>query len=138
MPTEHAQSLPWRLGHGRFDSGQNLTRSPPLRRTELVWSTTQLLHLRLDALERPVWPHCTHFAWFSALLEPLAQPSNVLHCTVNATTKKITNYVIHSSLPINKYFFHIEGQRPLADSMLLRDVPSGGASVIRGHASAID
>ena len=42
--------------------------------------------LRLDAVQRPVWPHRTHFAWFSALPEPLAQRSNVLHYPVNATT----------------------------------------------------
>ena len=28
----------------------------------------------------------THLAWFSAVDEPLAQLSNVLHCPVNATT----------------------------------------------------
>ena len=87
VPVEHAQSLPPRLGHGRFGLGQNLTRSPPLQRTGLVWSTTaQMLELRLDALPRPVSPHCTQFAWFSALLELLAQLSNFLHCPVNATT----------------------------------------------------
>ena len=37
-------------------------------------------------LSRPVWPQCTHLAWFSALLEPLAQLSNVLRWPVNATT----------------------------------------------------
>ena len=46
-------------------SAKNLTRSPPLQRTGLVWSTTtQLLELRLDALQRPVWLHRTHYAWF--------------------------------------------------------------------------
>ena len=42
--------------------------------------------LRLDAVQRPIWPHCMHFAWFSSLPEPLAQLSNVLRCPVNATT----------------------------------------------------
>ena len=36
--------------------------------------------------QRPVWPHRTHLAWFSALIEPLAQLGNVLHCPINATT----------------------------------------------------
>ena len=87
VPTEHAQSLPRRLVHGRLDLGQDLTRSPPLQRTGLVRSTTtQLLELRLDALQRPVWPHRTHFAWLSAFIEPLAQLGDVLHCPVSATT----------------------------------------------------
>ena len=52
-----------------------------------------LLDLRLDALQRPVWPQCTHLAWFSAVHEALAQLGNVLHCPVNATTHgaKIAN-----------------------------------------------
>ena len=49
-------------------------------------TTTQLLDLRLDALERPVWPQCSHLAWFSAVHESLVQLSNVLQCPVNATT----------------------------------------------------
>ena len=32
----------------------------------------------------------THFAWFSAFFEPLAQLSNVLHCPVNATIHDAT------------------------------------------------
>ena len=28
-------------------------------------TSTQMLDLRLDALQRPVWPQCTHLAWFS-------------------------------------------------------------------------
>ena len=43
-----------------------------------------------DDDDDPVWPHCTHFAWFSALLKPLAQLSNVLYCPVNATTADAT------------------------------------------------
>ena len=42
--------------------------------------------LRLDAVQRPVWPHRTHFAWLSSLLEPLTHLSNVLRCPINATT----------------------------------------------------
>ena len=46
--------------------------------------------------------------------------------------------------PFDQYFFTWRGQVPLADnsgtfvSMFLRDVPSGGASAIQGHASAND
>ena len=83
VPTEHAQSLPRRLGHGRFDLGQNLTRSPPLQRTGLVWRTN----------DAAAWPQCTHLVWSSAVHEPLAQLSNVLHCPLNVTTHgaKIAN-----------------------------------------------
>ena len=50
-----------------FRSRPDLTRSPLLQRVGFVRQTaTQTLELRLDALQQPVWPHCTHFAWFSA------------------------------------------------------------------------
>ena len=64
------------LGVCRFFSGRDSSGAP----------TTQLLDLRLDALKRPIWQHCTLVAWLSVLIESLAQLGNVLHCPVNATT----------------------------------------------------
>ena len=81
LPTKHARGLPRRLHHGHVNLGQHFRCSPPLQRTGFVWRTsTQMLDLHLDALQRPVWPQCTHLACFSALFEPLAPLSNVLHC----------------------------------------------------------
>ena len=63
------------------------SRTEPLQRTGFLWRTaTQMLELRLDALQRPVWPRCTQFGWFSTLLGSLTQLCNVLHCSVNDMT----------------------------------------------------
>ena len=53
---EHAQSLPRRLGHGRFDLGQILTRSPPLLWTELVWLRRSSLIFRVHLTTSQQWP----------------------------------------------------------------------------------
>ena len=67
--------------------------SRQFRRTDVLeaprWENFVQRELRLGAVQRPVWPHCTHFAWLSSLLEPLAQLSNVLRCSVNATTRGV-------------------------------------------------